>query len=81
MISLKSNSSKRKKMYTISILTKNIILEPKHLTPNIKEYVFSELKKNMREHAVLIPVLSFLLIVLFQWIISSIKIRLILHLW
>lgn len=32
-------------MHTISVLTKNIILEPKHLTPNIKEYIFSELKK------------------------------------
>ena len=32
-------------MHTISILNKNITIEPKHLTKDIKEYIFSELKK------------------------------------
>ena len=37
-----------KKMRTISILTKNITMEPKHLTKDIKNYVFTELKKYER---------------------------------
>ena len=32
-------------MHAISILNKNITVEPKHLTKDIKEYIFSELKK------------------------------------
>lgn len=32
-------------MHTISILTKNITVEPKHLTPEIKKHVTNELKK------------------------------------
>lgn len=44
MIFFESKSVK-KKMHTISILTKNITIEPKHLTKDIKEYIFSELKK------------------------------------
>jgi DNA-directed RNA polymerase subunit E'/Rpb7 len=32
-------------MHTITILNKNITIEPKHLTKDIKEYIFSELKK------------------------------------
>jgi hypothetical protein len=32
-------------MHAISILTKNITVEPKHLTPEIKKHVINELKK------------------------------------
>lgn len=32
-------------MHAISILNKDITVEPKHLTKDIKEYIFSELKK------------------------------------
>jgi len=32
-------------MSVISIITKNIVIEPKHLNYNIKEYVYNELKK------------------------------------
>jgi DNA-directed RNA polymerase subunit E'/Rpb7 len=32
-------------MHTISILTKSITVEPKHLTPEIKKHVINELKK------------------------------------
>jgi DNA-directed RNA polymerase subunit E'/Rpb7 len=48
-------------MSVISIITKNIVIEPKHLNYNIKEYVYNELKKKYErtccdEHGLIIEI-------------------------